>query len=212
MLVKDVMTEKVVAIGPEMPIADAHALMEQRNIRHFPIVEAAAKGDSRLVGIISDRDIRLVGSEHPQARQGVRFKDEVRRIMVAPVVTAHPMDPVEEAAKVLRERKIGAMPVVAEERLLGIVTATDCLDALVAMTGVHSPSARLELELPPQPGALAKLIDRIAAAGFGVSSVLSTQHEADAVTVVLRVGTINPRALAARLRAEGFSVLWPTEA
>ena len=67
MLVKDVMTEKVVAIGSKMPIADAHALMEQRNIRHFPIVE---EGDSRLVGIISDRDIRLVGSEHPQARRG----------------------------------------------------------------------------------------------------------------------------------------------
>lgn len=208
MLVKDVMTEKVVAIGSKMPIADAHALMEQRNIRHFPIVE---EGDSRLVGIISDRDIRLVGSEHPQARRGVRFKDEVRRIMVAPVVTAHPLDPVEEAAKVLRERRIGAMPVLEEERLVGIVTATDLLDALVAMTGVLSPSARLELELPPQPGALAKLIDRIAAAGFGVSSVLSTQFEADAVTVVLRVGTINPQALSARLRAEGFSVLWPLE-
>jgi acetoin utilization protein AcuB len=207
MLVEDIMTRQVVAIGPEMPIRDVAALMAQRNIRHFPIVEAGA-----LVGIVSDRDLRLVGSAHPDAPPGVTFKDAVALAMRAPVVTAHPKDPIEEAAKVLRARKIGAMPVVdGDETLIGIVTGIDFLDALVRMAGAFGATSRLELELTPDAGALARALQEIAAAGHAVESVLTTKLEPDARVVVLRVGTIDVRSLAARLTERGFAVLWPQE-
>lgn len=206
MLIKDIMTKQVVAIGPDMPIGDANALMEQRNIRHFPIME-----QGRLVGIISDRDIRLVGSAHPKAPQGVKLSDSVRRIMVTNVITAHPLEPIEEAAKVLQSEKIGAMPVMAEGELVGIVTAIDFLEALTRMTGVYQASSRLEVELGNDPAELAELLRHIAAERVGVSSIMTTRSDPEALTFVLRVGTIDGRALAARLRAAGFQVLWPTD-
>jgi acetoin utilization protein AcuB len=206
MLVQDIMTKKVVAIDPDMPIVDVNKLMEQRNIRHFPILEK-----SQLIGIVSDRDIRVVGSEHPKALKGVTLKDAVRRIMKAPVLTTHPLDPVEEAAKVLRDYKIGAMPVVNDEELVGIVTGIDFLEAMVKMTGVYSATTRLEVEVDNRPGALAAVLESISKRKVNVSSVMTTRSDSDAVNFVLRVNTIDGRGLAEGLRKEGFQILWPTD-
>lgn len=207
MLVRDIMTERVIAIDPTMPIGDVYALMEQRNIRHFPIVR-----DNDLVGIVSDRDIRSVGSELPSAQQGVTLQDPVERIMSAPPITTYADDPVEESAHILRERKIGAMPVVDEQdRLIGIVTGIDFLEALIKMTGVEGATSRLEVEVDNRPGSLAALSDAISRRGVNIASVLSTHKDADTLSFVLRVGTIDGRGLANELREEGFDVVWPTE-
>jgi len=204
MLVKDIMIDQVVAIEPDMPIADVNSLMEQRKIRHFPILK-----DADLVGIVSDRDISLVGSQHPNALEGVSLEDAVSKIMTTSVITAHPLDAIEEAAKVLREHKIGAMPVIEGSKLVGIVTAIDFLDALISMTGVHTSTSRLELELSNRPGSLAALLIDIAAKHINVSSVMTERLDETCICFSLRVNTINPRGLADDLRAKGYTVLWP---
>ena len=213
MLVQDIMTRQVVAITPAMPISDVLTLMEQRNIRHFPIMESSGDGrigdGERLVGIVSDRDIRVVGGSHPDARPGVTMKSAVREIMSADVLCAHPLDPIEESARVLREHKIGAMPVLDGDELVGIVTAIDFLDALVAITGVGRSSARLEVEVANRPGALAGLLDRIASLGHNVSSVFMNERHEDSVVFVLRIEEVDEQQLAAALRAQGYSVLRP---
>lgn len=226
MLVKDIMTRQVVAIGPDMPIRDAAALMAQRDIRHFPIVEGpdrppdpaagserAPAGAPRLIGIVSDRDLRTVGSAHPDARLDVGARDPVRRIMSAPVWTAHPLEPIEETARVMRTHRIGAMPVMAGEELVGIVASADLLDALVRMTGVRQGVTRLEVELPNRPGALAGLLDRIASRNHNVTSLMSNRSEHDvapeAIQFVLRVDALDSHGLAAHLRTLGYQVLWP---
>ncbi|MDZ7703246.1 MAG: CBS and ACT domain-containing protein [Trueperaceae bacterium] len=207
MLVKDIMTERVIAIDPTMPIGDVYALMEQRNIRHFPIVR-----NDDLIGIVSDRDIRSVGSELPSSKQGVTLQDPVERIMSAPPITTYAADPVEESAHILRERKIGAMPVVDEQdRLIGIVTGIDFLEALIKMTGVEGATSRLEVEVDNRPGSLAALSEAISRRGVNIASVLSTRKDTDTLSFVLRVGTIDGRGLANELREEGFDVVWPTE-
>jgi len=210
MLVSDVMTRKVVAIGPDTPIRDVQALMEQRNIRHFPILQSRSSAEpDELVGIVSDRDVRLVGADHPRAPAAVTAADPISRLMVHPVLTAHPDDPIEETAKVLRENKIGAMPVMDEGRLVGIVTGIDMLDALVRMSGVYEAASRIEVEVANRPGALAELLRHIAARNVNVSSVLTTRGDPDTVTFVLRVATVDGHGLARFLRAQGFSVPWP---
>ena len=228
MLVEEIMTKGVVSIGPEMPIGDAYILMEQRNIRHFPVLEVVhteqavisneVESDAKLVGIVSDRDIRAVGSELPNAKKDVTLKDLVRRIMVSPVLTAHPLDPIEESASVLREHKIGAMPVMDGEDLVGIVTSTDFLESLVTMTGVQSAfsaTTRLEVEVENRPGALARLTAVVAERGVNILSILTHQQGVEMnegmLSFVLRVDTIDGRGLADALRAQGFHILWPLE-
>ncbi|HEX7000729.1 MAG TPA: CBS and ACT domain-containing protein [Trueperaceae bacterium] len=213
MLVADVMTRQVVAIGPDTPIRDVQALMEQRNIRHFPILETrAAPGQpDALVGIVSDRDVRLVGADHPRAPDGVKSSDPISRLMVTDVITAHPGDPIEETAKAMRTRKIGAMPVMDDGSLVGIVTAADLLDALVTMSGVEQASSRLEVEVANRPGALAELLGLIADRRVNVVSVMTTRGDAETVTFVLRVSTVDAHGLARHLRDSGVTVAWPPE-
>jgi len=118
--------------------------------------------------------------------------------MVPEVLVAHPEDPVEETAKVLRDNKIGAMPVMDDGRLVGIVTG-------------KGASSRLEVELVDRPGALAGLLDRVASRNINVSSVLTARADEASVTFVLRVGTLDGHGLAAHLRGLGYNVLWPPE-
>ena len=206
MLVQDIMTKGVVAIGPDLPIGDVFALMAQKHIRHFPILE-----DAQLVGIVSDRDVRSVGAAYPGAPVDVTLKDPVARIMVASVITAHRLDPVEEAAKTLHDFKIGALPVLQDDDLVGIVTSIDFLEAFTKMAGVGAATSRLEVEVDDRPGALADLLTRIAKRKVNVSSVMTTHQEPGTLTFALRVGTIDARALANTLSEAGFSVLWPGE-
>jgi acetoin utilization protein AcuB len=208
MLVRDVMTANVAAIDPDMPVRDVTALMELRRVRHFPILEGGS-GGVRLVGIVSDRDLRAVGSPHPSARPGVSVQDPVRRIMSAPVFSAHPDDSIEDAARRLRRHRVGALPVLEDGRLVGIVTAADLIDALAGMRAGATASSRMEVELPNRPGALAGLLTAIARLGLNVSTVSTTRSDAEAVAFAIRVDTIDVTAVAASLRRAGFAVLWP---
>jgi acetoin utilization protein AcuB len=115
-LVQDIMSQKVVAIDPEMPIADVYALMEQRNIRHFPIVDASSPDNvSRLVGIVSDRDLRdLSPPRDTPDQENTLGWVRIRDMMSLEVVTAHPLDTIEHAARVIHENKFNCLPVVAD--------------------------------------------------------------------------------------------------
>ena len=209
MLIDDVMVTNVVAIGPEMPIRDVASLMELRRVRHFPILEDDPDGRARLVGIVCDRDLRAVGSPHPSARPDVNVNDPVRRVMVTPVVTAHPEDSVVEAAARMRERRVGALPVLDGHELVGIVSARDLLDAMVRYAGPIEPSSHLEVEVGNRPGCLAALLVALAERGLNVSSLITTRSEPDVLCLAIRVDTIDAAHVAIELAREGWTVLWP---
>jgi len=207
MLVQEIMTREVVSALPDTPIREAHALMEGQRIRHLPVVAA---GGGALLGIVSDRDLRAVGGA--LGRKGVLTPDDpLRAVMNAPVLTAHPLDPIEEAAAVLRGHRIGALPVLEGEVLVGIVSSVDILGALVKMTGVHEASSRLEVEIQNRPGALLEVARAVSEQGVNIASVLTQPGGGDTTRLVLRVGTIDGRGLAQGLRARGLRVTWPPE-
>ncbi|GAA5335935.1 MULTISPECIES: CBS and ACT domain-containing protein [Thermus] len=203
MLVKDVMRSPVVTVGPDATLEEAYRLLLERGIRHLPVV-----AEGRLLGIITDRDIRLATS-HLNPKGPCPIGEKVAAVMTKKVVTAHPLDPVEEAARVMRERKIGSLPVLEDGALVGIVTGIDLLDALLELTGVTEPSGRLEVRLPDKVGELARLTGFLAGRGVNIHSLLSYPEDGDFVRAVVRVNTLETHLLAEGLRREGFEVLWP---
>ncbi|MER3603753.1 MAG: acetoin dehydrogenase [Thermus sp.] len=203
MLVKEVMKSPVLTIGPEATLEEAYAFLLQKGIRHLPVVE-----EGRLVGILTDRDIRLATSAlNPKGP--CPGSTLVREAMTKEVVTADPLDPVEEAARVMRVRKIGCLPVVEDEVVVGIVTGIDLLDALLRLTGVTEPSGRLEVRLPDRPGELARLTGLLAQQGVNIHSLLSYPEDEEAVRAVVRVNTLETHLLAEALRQSGMEVVWP---
>ena len=124
------MRSPVATIRPEAAVRDAADLMRARKIRHLPVVDASG----RLVGIITDRDLRQVVFA-PAVQERLRLGIEavwdiaVREVMTWAVITIGPAADVREAARLMHEQKIGALPVTEDGRLVGILTESDVLAA-----------------------------------------------------------------------------------
>ena len=136
MKVSDLMTKKVIAVTPEDMVDKVFVLFHFEGIRHLPVV--TDKGS--LVGIITDRDIKKVLG--PRRTSFVK-KDgtvkevsarKVRTIMRRQPITIGPKEKATVAAAIMVKRKIGALPVVSNKKLVGIITATDVLKAFVKLS------------------------------------------------------------------------------
>ncbi|NOQ36830.1 MAG: CBS domain-containing protein [Methylococcaceae bacterium] len=131
MQVKDLMTKKVFTIEPNDMIDRVFFLIHYEKLRHLPVVE---KG--KVVGIVSDRDMykalgpksnsKVIESNNNNNELHVVAK-KVRHIMKRGIITVTPNTPASEAAKLMTEHRIGALPVVNNGKLAGILTSTDIL-------------------------------------------------------------------------------------
>jgi acetoin utilization protein AcuB len=130
MRVRDLMTAKPITVDPETPMLEARQRMVEERIRHLIVVEEA-----RVVGIVTDRDIRL-NLPSPATSLSVwelnflLAKLTVGGVMSTGVLVVDPDRPIAEAARIMMEHKIGALPVVHEGRLIGIVTESDFVRAM----------------------------------------------------------------------------------
>jgi acetoin utilization protein AcuB len=166
MLVKEVMTSHPTFIEPNTPVTAAQRLMKESNIRHLPVVQEG-KG---LVGLVTrDALNRAMPSElsslsiweinHQLAR--IMARD----VMVKRVITVTEDVTVEEAARIMIQRKIGSLPVLRQGTLVGIVTDIDLLDALSNLMGWRQAGVRITLQVPDEKGQLARVASAIAQAG-----------------------------------------------
>ncbi len=202
MLIAEVMKPDPITISDKTKLNDAYKLMLDKGIRHLPVIK-----NWKLVGLVTDRDLRLATSK--LAKHPFNPDTEVEKVMSHPVNTISPNDPIERATQIMRELKIGCLPVVEEDHLVGIVTVTDLLDALLILTGVHRPSGRLDVRLSDKPGELAKLTALIAERRLNIHSILTYPDRESKVRVVLRIGSIEVKLLAEVICNAGFEVIWP---
>jgi acetoin utilization protein AcuB len=130
MRIVDLMTREVVTLGPNQALSDVVESMRRRKIRHLPVVE-----NGKLVGIVTDRDVKRalpsVFSGDQVEYERVLNETTVDKVMTRDPYTVGPRDEVKEALKVMIERKIGAVPVVNDGALVGIVTDIDFLKAFL---------------------------------------------------------------------------------
>ncbi|MEE8504143.1 MAG: CBS domain-containing protein [candidate division NC10 bacterium] len=126
------MKTDLVQVSPSESVRTAWALLREHRIRHLPVVE-----DDKLVGIITDRDVRLVfpsaltSGQREQDPHDALEKVMVQEIMTKQVITVAPDTSIADAARIILERRIGGLPVVQGSRLVGIITKTDILAVYV---------------------------------------------------------------------------------
>jgi acetoin utilization protein AcuB len=197
MFVQQVMTASVMTVTPETTASKAWELLQDGHFRHLPVVRYG-----HLVGIVSDRDLRVA-----------RMLEEdppVSRLGGSEVQTVEPGTPVEEASRLMLEYKIGALPVVRDGVLVGIVTETDLLRTLTRLMGVLEPSSRLQLELDDPTRQLAEVTQIAQAHQIPIVSLVTEPATPGCRrVVVLRVGTIDPTTLIRALERAGVRVIEP---
>jgi acetoin utilization protein AcuB len=143
MRVSEIMSKEIVTISPDKRVGQALQLMQKHQIRHLPVLEGG-----RMVGWITSRDLREV-----------LLASMMEKITVADVMIKAPLSVttdtgVEEAARLIMEHKIGGMPVLDGDRLVGVVTMLDVIGAFLTLLSLIRQSSRLDLLLVEQPEAL----------------------------------------------------------
>ena len=180
MLVRDWMTTHVHTATPDSSVSDVMYQMRERKITHVPVVQ-----DEALVGIISDRDIKQYIPSKGTSLDVYELnyllaKSKARDVMKKPVVTAAPETPVEEAAMLLHDRKIGCLPVVDNGKLVGIISDQDLYRVLIEISGVRSGGHRVSLLIEDRAGSIKDVADVLRKHGFRLQSIMSSSEKAPA--------------------------------
>jgi CBS domain-containing membrane protein len=131
MQVKDIMAREVATLGRNDTLDLADDLMRLDRIRHLPVLD-----DGRVVGVVSQRDLFRSGlalalGYGERAQKTLLKTIRVKEVMSEPAITIAPEATVKEAARLMIEHKIGCLPVVDRQALVGIVTETDILRYVV---------------------------------------------------------------------------------
>ncbi|MCL4803628.1 MAG: CBS domain-containing protein [Anaerolineae bacterium] len=204
MLVRELMTPNPVTVRPDTPVPDALRLMRERKVRRLPVVDA----HGRLVGIVSDKDL-LYASPSPATTLAVweipdlLGKLKIEKVMSRDVITVAEKTPLEEAARIMADRKIGGLPVMQGPDLVGIITETDLFKALLELFGGRRSGVRVTVTVPVEKGVLSKITTAIFQAGgdivgLGMKGILGSYG--DTAEVVLKVQGVERDALVAALR------------
>jgi acetoin utilization protein AcuB len=141
MRVRDLMTPTPITVPSDMPILDARALMERARVRHLLVVDA-----ERLVGIVTDRDVRLNLPSPATSLSVWELNHLLARLTVGQVMTPRvlvtaPDRDARDAARTMLEQRIGALPVVDGGRLVGIITDTDLVRGFTQLADLAEPLA-----------------------------------------------------------------------
>jgi acetoin utilization protein AcuB len=215
MFVSRSMTQKVITTGPEASVFDAYEKMSHNRIRHLPVIDA----DGRLIGIVTDRDIRsalpyskLKDLAHTTDTEKVKDL-KVMDIMTTDPKTIGPHHTIQDALVLIQELRVGALPVVDKEgKLKGILSVRDLLRAFINVLGFGQPGTLLCILVEEKVGQMKKIVDAITEEGIPFGSVLVARYfEKDKRAVFPYLLTQNVARIKRKLKDMGYTLVDPME-
>jgi len=203
MLIRERMNRNPVLCAPEMSVTDAFDLMKKARIRRMPVVDKHGK----LVGIVSDKDLLRVSPSPATTLSAYEIpyllsKVKVSDVMTKKVITVTEDTPIEEAARIMVDNKIGGLPVVNEtDMVVGIITETDIFKTFLEMIGARRSGVRITMYAKDVRGELARITKAVADIGGNIIATVevpgsdSTNYE-----VLLKVINVSKEAVVAALK------------
>lgn len=204
------MKMNLLTVSPDTPVFKAREMMDAHNVSHLPITD----GKARLLGMVTDRDLKEAWAS-PATTLSVHEltyvlqKLTVGSIMNKNVITASPDMTIERSAQIIFENKIGALPVVKDGRLVGIITTTDLMKVLLMALGMTDDSKRLSLLARDRRGTLAEVGKLMQRADINILSILTVplQGHQEIWQLIMRVNTAVHAGAVQVLEEAGFKVL-----
>ncbi len=208
MLVGERMTPRPITVNEETSLPEALELMRKEKIRRLPVLDKHGK----LVGIVTELDL-LRASPSPATTLSIYeipyllSKVKMRDIMTRKVITVTEDTPIEEAARIMADNKIGGLPVMRDDKLVGIITETDIFKLMLELFGARQSGIRVTLSVPDEKGVLARVTGKIAEMGGNILSLGTAMGEDPSTsTIVLRVADVSEEALVEALNGLGGGI------
>jgi len=193
MLVVEGMTRNPVTITGTTTVGQALEIVEKHRLRHLPIVDEK----EILVGIVSEKDLLRASFDAP-----------VEEVMTKDVITVTEYTALEEAARIMVDRRISSLPVMRSGKLVGIVTETDLFQIFLELLAAREHGVRLTMLVPEEKGMLASVTNEIAAMGGNILA-LSTFMGEDPTNrmVTVKVADVPTEKLVAIMEALGMEIV-----
>ncbi len=210
MYVGRVMHTDLVTVPPEMTLVDAMELITRKQIAHLLVVDK----NNKLVGLVSDRDLKQNWASPATTLSTHELnylltKVTVNMIMIRKVVSVTPGTTIERAAHVMQEHRIGALPVMDKDRLVGIITTTDVMGVLLQAIGIDKDSTRFTVLVFDRIGFIAEISRILKDLGINIRSLFAwpeTRYP-DIYHLVMRVSSRDGEKAISALREGGFNVM-----
>ncbi|CAD2074993.1 CBS and ACT domain-containing protein [Phocicoccus pinnipedialis] len=207
MLVKTVMTENVKTLKETDTIESAITMMNAYNIRHIPIVD----DERHVVGLVTDKDINLALPSILSKETNVTMDHDLKEIMKKNIISTSEYDFVEELAVDFHQFDLGAVPVVKNRKLIGIVTQTDIMSAFIEITGMKHPGSIIEIDVFDKPGIVHDIGHTMKELNTRIVSITiyDNREKPNHKVVVLKINAMNPQRVIEALVDKGFDVVNP---
>ena len=215
MFVSRSMTRKVITVDQEANIFEAQELMTSNNIRHLPVVDKA----NRLIGIVTDRDIRsalpyrVFKQSFSETKKEKLSNLSVKDIMSKNPISISPTYTIQDALLVIQDSRVGALPVVDDDgKLTGIISVRDLLRAFTNVLGIGEPGTLLCILVEEKVGQLKKIVDAITQENISFGSVLVARYwDENKRAVFPYLLTQNVAHVKKKLEKLGFTLLDPMQ-
>ncbi|MBN1639802.1 MAG: CBS domain-containing protein [Anaerolineae bacterium] len=210
MLVHERMTYNPITVYPDLGVAEALQMMRERQVRRFPVID---RRTNKLVGIVTEKEL-LYASPSPATSLSIHeinyllSKLTVEKVMTAKPITVQDDTPIEEAARIMVDHRIGGLPVMRGETLVGIITETDLFKTFLELFAARQEGLRLTLLVPEQRGQLAAITGAITELGGDILS-LGTFLGDDPTNrlLTIKITDLPQHALMDKLSALGVRVI-----
>ena len=203
------MTKRPITVQEDASIEEALQLMQSEKIRRLPVVDKRG----RMVGIVSELDL-LKASPSPATSLSIYeipyllSKIKMRDVMTKKVVSVTEDTPLEEAARIMADGKIGGLPVVRGDKLVGIITETDMFKIFLELLAAREAGIRLTMLVPEEKGMLAKVAGKIADLGGNILALGTMMGEDPSNReIAVKVADVLEEKLVAAMEELGLEVL-----
>lgn len=207
MFVRERMTVNPLTVAETTPVFEADELLRKNNIARLPVVK-----DGKLIGIITQEDLLKVSPSQATTLSVWELNYVLSKLQVKDGMTKNPIAispdaTLEEAAVIMRDKKVGALPVVEDDKLIGIITESDIFDAFLELMGLKKTGTRLTIDVEDRIGAIADLTEIIKKQGINIISMALFHSLDNQGKLVLRLESNQSDQVIKEIRSQGFKVV-----
>ncbi|HSB06833.1 MAG TPA: CBS and ACT domain-containing protein [Thermodesulfobacteriota bacterium] len=209
--IKEKMQKNPITISPDASFYEARALIRDKGIRHLPVVDK----NGHLVGILTDRDIREAAPSAATSLSAHELHYLLGKLKVSgfmtpkeKLVTITPDLIIEEAVQLMRDHKIGCLPIMDGNKLAGLITETDILDFFVDVFGLKMKGTRLTVALEDAPGQMHGVLEIMKKHNINIISIVSPTFKVNGKRVAaVRIQTHDYENIVKELNQTGYEVI-----